>query len=434
VTQAAANAYVSYNGNGATTSFSIPFTFDENDDVEVTLRTDSDDPTTETAQTSPAHYSISGSNVVMVTAPASGSRLHIRRVTDHDQELDLISNGQFSVTEMESALDKITRILQEYKRLAARAVKLPKSTTQAETDFPEAEAGAAIIWNADGDGLENGPSTTEISNAQGYAEDASDSADAADASADAAAASASTASSSATNASNSASAAATSATAAATSATAAATSATAAASSATSAATQATNAASSASAAATSATAAASSATAAASSASAAALSATDASASAFAALTYSGLAQGYANNANTSATNAATSESNAAASATAAAASAASTNVVSGSRGSPTAITAGGGITSHATALYQTQFIQGSGGAVTITANPAISAGTTVGQRLKLVGRSDTNTVTIPGATLGMELNGDCTLGASSVLTVFWDGTKWVEESRNDL
>lgn len=102
----------------------------------------------------------------------------------------------------------------------------------------------------------------------------------------------------------------------------------------------------------------------------------------------------------------------------------------VSGSRASPTGITAAGGITSTAN-QRQILFVQGSGGAVTITASPAISAGTTVGQELTLIGRSDTNTLTVPHQASAVELNGDCTLGAGDMLNLIWDGTAWVESSR---
>jgi hypothetical protein len=103
--------------------------------------------------------------------------------------------------------------------------------------------------------------------------------------------------------------------------------------------------------------------------------------------------------------------------------------NAVSGTRASPTAIVAGTGITAS-TADLSTQFIQGSGGAVTVTANPRISAGTTVGQILILVGRSDTNTVTLANGN-GLSQNGDVVLGEDSVIAYLWDGVSWTEMFR---
>lgn len=110
-------------------------------------------------------------------------------------------------------------------------------------------------------------------------------------------------------------------------------------------------------------------------------------------------------------------------------------TRKVTGSRASPQAIVAGTGVAYVATGgMDQTWFVQGSGGPVTISANPAIAAGTVVGQRLKLIGRSDTNTVTIGGGVaLGVSQNGDMVLGDDCSIIYEWDGTYWQEESRRD-
>lgn len=104
---------------------------------------------------------------------------------------------------------------------------------------------------------------------------------------------------------------------------------------------------------------------------------------------------------------------------------------LVTGSRASPTAVVAGTGVV--ASTVNEIKYIQGSGGAVDISANPQISAGTFVGQELTLVGRSDTNTVLLEHGD-GLELNGSCTLIAGSMIKLVYDGTMWTEESRNDL
>lgn len=102
----------------------------------------------------------------------------------------------------------------------------------------------------------------------------------------------------------------------------------------------------------------------------------------------------------------------------------------VQGSRASPSAITAVGGLTPVVAGCDQVWFLQGSGGAVTVTANPQIAAGTFVGQKLLLKGRSDTNTVSFANGT-GLSLNGDCLLGDDSTLGLTWDGTNWSEDFR---
>lgn len=107
----------------------------------------------------------------------------------------------------------------------------------------------------------------------------------------------------------------------------------------------------------------------------------------------------------------------------------AASPNIV-GSTGSPTLITAVGGISFSGSNYSNTNFIKGSGGAVTVTANPQIAAGSSVGQVLVLIGEDNTNTVTLADGT-GLSLNGGIVMGLQSVIELKWDGTVWVEQSR---
>lgn len=102
----------------------------------------------------------------------------------------------------------------------------------------------------------------------------------------------------------------------------------------------------------------------------------------------------------------------------------------VTGTRAAPISIVA---VTGVVPAGYAEEwiFVQGSGGAVTVSANPQITAGTIVGQKIRLIGRDDTNTVTLADGT-GMLLNGPVTLGAGSVIDLGWDGTNWFESGRS--
>jgi hypothetical protein len=105
---------------------------------------------------------------------------------------------------------------------------------------------------------------------------------------------------------------------------------------------------------------------------------------------------------------------------------------LVTGSEGSPEQITAGGGITVTATGGDEMIFIEGSGGAVNITANPQISAGAFVGQCIVLIGRSDTNTVTLDDGD-GLDLNGTIELFLNTIIELIWSGTTWLEKSRKE-
>lgn len=100
------------------------------------------------------------------------------------------------------------------------------------------------------------------------------------------------------------------------------------------------------------------------------------------------------------------------------------------GSTGSPSLITAAGGIAFTGSNYANIWFIAGNAGPVTITANPKIAAGSSIGQLLTLIGEDNTNTVTITD-TNGVSLNGTWVGALNSVLHLVWDGSVWVETSR---
>lgn len=169
----------------------------------------------------------------------------------------------------------------------------------------------------------------------------------------------------------------------------------------------------------------------------------TAAAASAAAASSSATAAAGSASNAASSATDAETAQTAAEAAQTAAeaaqaaaeaaAAAAAAAEVVIGTRGSPTAIVAGSGIAAPTTNADHLCYVQGSGGAVDVSANPQIGAGTRNGQRMTIRGRSAVNTVLLEHGN-GLVMNGAYNLGDDSQIVFRWDTTNWVEESRNGL
>lgn len=101
----------------------------------------------------------------------------------------------------------------------------------------------------------------------------------------------------------------------------------------------------------------------------------------------------------------------------------------VSGTKASPNVITAAGGITA-ANVARQLIFVKSSGGAVPITANPQISAGTTVGDEIVLLGTSNTDYLVIDDGN-GLAANGPKQLKAGSAWYGIWDGTLWSEVPR---
>lgn len=100
----------------------------------------------------------------------------------------------------------------------------------------------------------------------------------------------------------------------------------------------------------------------------------------------------------------------------------------VTGSTGSPLAVVGANGITSVPSALRNTIFVEGSGGAVDVVAATPIAAGSYVGQILTVVGCSDANTVRFNHTAAKLLLNGDKILGQYDSMHLMWDGTEWFE------
>ena len=96
----------------------------------------------------------------------------------------------------------------------------------------------------------------------------------------------------------------------------------------------------------------------------------------------------------------------------------------------SDTAITAAGGITVTKAIMR----VAGDSGAIDITANPQIAAGTD-GQVVIIQGTHDTNTVTLDDGT-GLALSAQCVLAAQDNITLMYDSgdSEWIETSRTTV
>lgn len=81
-----------------------------------------------------------------------------------------------------------------------------------------------------------------------------------------------------------------------------------------------------------------------------------------------------------------------------------------------------------------QIAYVQGNAAAVDADTTTPVSNGSIDGQELKIVGRSDTNTVSIASSG-NVRLNGSITLGDGDSLDLFWDATNsvWRESGRSD-
>ena len=148
-----------YTGDGSQTGFTVTFLFFANVDLEVTVR----DTTTgvESVKVLDTDYTVTGAGtppggtVTFTTAPASGDTITILRVMPLKQETDYQPNDPFPAETHEQALDIATMGLQQLAEALGRALKLAKSSTFKNLDFPDPEASKPIAWNAAGDALVN---------------------------------------------------------------------------------------------------------------------------------------------------------------------------------------------------------------------------------------------------------------------------------------
>ena len=162
---------ISYNGNGVTTIFAFPYRFlDQGHLVVVSI----DSLGAETVKTITTHYTVSGAgdpaggSVTMLTAPATGTRLVIYRDTDVTQETDYVSGDPFPAESHETALDKLTMIMQEKTPGAGgatRAIQIPiGDPTSVITTLPPsiARLDKFLTFDSDGDVTVSSFTVTQI--------------------------------------------------------------------------------------------------------------------------------------------------------------------------------------------------------------------------------------------------------------------------------
>lgn len=142
---------IQYNGNDVTTVFSIPFDFEESDDIKIILTASDID----TVQTVTTHYTISGSNITMVTAPATGEVLTVIQEIDKLQDVDFVEGGLVTAAQLEAAYDHAILGIKELAEKEKRAIKLSLGSSLSDIYMPIPQANMAIGWNAAGDGLDN---------------------------------------------------------------------------------------------------------------------------------------------------------------------------------------------------------------------------------------------------------------------------------------
>lgn len=153
---------VTYDANGATTEFAIPFDVETNtvtgdaENVKVIL-TDPDG--VQAVLTETTDYTIDGLNVTTTSTYATGNQITIARDVPFTQTVDLVEGGTISAEVQERALDKLTLQNQQQQEAIERIIQLP-ITESGSVTLPSAiaRAGQALVFDADGDiDLQPGP-------------------------------------------------------------------------------------------------------------------------------------------------------------------------------------------------------------------------------------------------------------------------------------
>ena len=130
----------SYSGNGSTTAFAYTFPINTTSEISVIERSATGTETVKSEGTGSTNYGIAdngsaGGTITMVTAPASGTTLLIRRNTSFTQETDYVANDPFPAETHEDALDKLQMQNQELEEELNRSIKISKTNSMTSTEF-----------------------------------------------------------------------------------------------------------------------------------------------------------------------------------------------------------------------------------------------------------------------------------------------------------
>ena len=102
----------------------------------------------------------------------------------------------------------------------------------------------------------------------------------------------------------------------------------------------------------------------------------------------------------------------------------------VTGTDAAPTSVTAAGGVTFSGSSLDNLKYINSNSGAVVISANPQIAVGTFVGQKLRLVFKSATDTLQLSNGN-GLLMDATFVSGLDREMHLNWNGSVWREYYR---
>jgi hypothetical protein len=142
---------VKYNCNGSTVNFPITFAILETSHIKV-IHFDFSTGL-EAELSTPAEYSVVGSDVVTVATYPTNDTLTIIRDVPVTQEVDLIDNDPFPAETIEDSLDKLTMLIQQQGGSLDRAIVVPVSDVSPQLELPLAAARADqyLYFDSNGD-------------------------------------------------------------------------------------------------------------------------------------------------------------------------------------------------------------------------------------------------------------------------------------------
>jgi len=153
------------------TSFTVPFEFFDDDDLNVyvdgTLKTLTTDYTTTGGDGS------TGTVVISVTGASGGSTVVITRDIDIERTTDFPTSGPFQIAALNTELDRITAIAADLDDRAARALQLTDYDAAAGLTLPVVDdrKGKTLAFNAVTGAVEAGPSTADVQSVSDTAAD-----------------------------------------------------------------------------------------------------------------------------------------------------------------------------------------------------------------------------------------------------------------------
>ncbi len=150
-------ARVSYDGDGSTTAFAVPFRFLEDGHLSVVLLAADGSASVLSDQAVPP-YALTGADqdaggtLTLNTAPAAGETLLISRATPVSQEVKYVEGARFPAATHERALDKLTMQQQEVAQGLADAVRKPLTDPDVNMELPSAaeRANKSLVFGPDG--------------------------------------------------------------------------------------------------------------------------------------------------------------------------------------------------------------------------------------------------------------------------------------------